>query len=183
MQKGGVSMEDSYSWISPSLGPDERILWRGKPVRIRLFEAKDLYMIPFSLLWAGFAVYWEFSAIQSGAPFFFRLFGAFFVIVGLYITVGRFIYKSYILKRTSYAVTNERILINRNGKIDVLSKSALPSYTITRREDGSGTIRFHTSRAAYGIRAFSRPYYDYDPIRIIEVENVDQVLRLIQQKD
>ena len=176
-------MEDSFSWVYSSLSSDERVLWRGKPERIRLFEASDLFMIPFSLFWAGIAFYMEYRTITGGAPFFFTLFGSFFVLVGLYITVGRFVYKSFILKRTAYAVTSKKVLINRNGKIDLLMKNSLPSFTIKRDENGSGTIKFKNSRTLYGFDIMSNPFLQSGGFTISCVENVGQVVKAIQARD
>jgi len=41
------------------------------------------------ILWAGFAIFWERSAIRDGDPF--HLVGVPFVVVGLYIVMGRFL--------------------------------------------------------------------------------------------
>ncbi len=66
------NMED-YSWINSCLSQGEQILWRGKPERFSLLNKKDSFMIPFSILWCGFAIFWELSVIISGAPLLFRL--------------------------------------------------------------------------------------------------------------
>ena len=88
-----------YNFAKPLITPDEHILWKGTPGTGHLFLPSDFFMIPFSILWCGFAFFWEYNVISSGAPFFFALFGLPFICVGLYITVGRFLWKAVLRKR------------------------------------------------------------------------------------
>lgn len=122
---------------------DEEILWYGQPDRSVIFSGSDLFLVPFSILWGGFAIFWEFTAIKMGAPFFFRLFGIPFVIIGFYFIFGRFIYRGIKKKHTYYAVTNQRVLIltslsNKNLQAEFINQ--IPCINKSVRSDGKGTI-------------------------------------------
>jgi hypothetical protein len=102
--------------LARELHSDETLLWSGQPVPgIRLRPA-DIFFIPFSIVWCGFAVFWEASAIQmarqiGGISLFFILWGIPFVLIGLYMVVGRFYADALLRRRTYYGVTSERIII------------------------------------------------------------------------
>jgi hypothetical protein len=52
----------------------ERIIWLGQPAQGLLFTSKDGFMVPLSLFFLGFSVFWE-STVMSAAnsPTFMRL--------------------------------------------------------------------------------------------------------------
>jgi hypothetical protein len=134
--------------VASELAPSEKVLWHGQPRRGLVLRAADILMIPFSLAWAGFAVFWEASVVTAGAPLVFPLFGAFFVLAGSYIVFGRFIFEAWLRGRTHYAVTSERVLI----VWDILSRTvkgidyrALDEMALSERKDGTGTIVFGNS--------------------------------------
>jgi hypothetical protein len=93
------------------VGPTETFVWAGRPKQGILFRTSDFLMIPFSLLWGGFALFWEASAYAMGAPFFFLMFGSVFVVVGLYMIFGRFIADAVQRSRTTYGLTKDRAVI------------------------------------------------------------------------
>jgi hypothetical protein len=140
------------SRFEPDLLRDERILWTGQPDAGRIFAQSDIVMIPFSLVWGGFAIFWEASALGFGllaggqappAISFFGLWGIPFVLIGLYMMVGRFFYKVWARRRTYYAVTNQRVLLRRETlgvSTKALYLSAIPTLSTSIRGDGSGSI-------------------------------------------
>jgi hypothetical protein len=97
--------------LQQNLGADGKPLWTGKPKAGVVFRSSDVLMIPFSLLWCGFACFWEFSVVSTKAPFFFKLWGIPFVLVGLYIVIGRFFVDAAKRKKTVYGLTKDRVII------------------------------------------------------------------------
>jgi hypothetical protein len=122
---------------------NERLRWSGQPKHRLQLRSSDAFVIPFSLLWGGFAVFWEGGVLSSGAPCFVILWGIPFVAMGVSITVGRFFVDADTRARTWFAVTNERVLII-SGRFTRTVKSlplrTLPEITSEQRNDESGTI-------------------------------------------
>ena len=166
--------------IRSELSSGEKLLWSGQPPGGLRLRPADALMIPFSLLWAGFAVSWEFSVVRTGAPFFFRLWGIPFVLVGVYVVAGRFFVDAYARTRTFYALTNQRIIIlsGLSGRqVKSLPLRALDDLSLTERADRSGTISFGSARGPYGWMAGSGwPGMDkYQPPAFEMIENVRPV--------
>jgi len=129
--------------LRPVLGHNENIIWTGRPPKGILFRASDLFLIPFTLLWFGFAIFWESTALAGGAPGFFMLWGIPFLVIGFYMSIGRFFSDAYKRGNTIYAITPERILIKSgifSQEIKSLTIRTLSDITFTTKSDGSGTI-------------------------------------------
>ncbi|MDI6758927.1 MAG: hypothetical protein QMD94_04575 [Candidatus Omnitrophota bacterium] len=137
--------------LQKQLLKDESILWKGQPEVGILFSASDIFLVPFSLLWGGFAVFWEFLVLfmkdKTGqrAPVFFALFGIPFVLIGLYFIFGRFFYKKWKKQKTYYAVTDKRVLIVTSlfgEDIQAAYINTLPCINKSMRSNGIGTVKF-----------------------------------------
>jgi hypothetical protein len=114
----------------PNLLPNERLLWRGKPVRgafIRRNPKFTLQSIPIAL----FISFWmwgvisfiprkgkPFSDFESTIPWAFVAFGMLFVAQALYLLFGHYIRSWVEWKNIEYAVTNHR-LVFRGGVLEV----------------------------------------------------------------
>jgi hypothetical protein len=104
-------MNDPRTRILPLLRQGEQLLWVGQPdPRVR-FTGADAFLVPFSILWGGFAVFWEIMAVSSVKQPFFVLWGIPFVVVGLYFIFGRFILKARRKLATVYALTARRAIV------------------------------------------------------------------------
>lgn len=131
--------------VARELTGSEQLIWTGQPLRGVRLRASDAFLIPFSLLWAGSAFFWERSVLTKGAPLFFALWGIPFVAMGVYITVGRFFFDAWRRSRTVYAVTNERVLILSGGMrrtVTSLRLATMPGISLKEARSGVGTISF-----------------------------------------
>lgn len=169
-----MDYENDSSWVRSMLYPGENLLWTGKPGKGRPLRKEDLYLIPFSILWCGFAVFWELSVIKTDAPIFFKLWGIPFVLIGLYFTVGRFVVKRLREKNTRYALTSQRLIARTGKTCKTLELTNLPHMSVTQLADGSGDIRFGESAAyrPYGF-GYTRTYPYQNAL--LEFRNIPEV--------
>lgn len=127
------------------LDSGENLLWTGQPKTGIVFRPADVFLIPFSVLWCGFAVFWFTTALTSGAPIFFAMFGIPFVVVGLFFVFGRFIIDAKQRENTTYGLTEDRIIIKSgvfSKKVKSLNIRTLSDIEYSEKMDGSGTITF-----------------------------------------
>jgi len=139
--------------------PHERILWSGTPAQGLLLSSRDLLLIPFSLLWCGFAIFWTYSATRQGAPLFFDAWGAMFVCIGFFMVFGRFLFDAWLRRRIYYAVTNKRILIMRlapSANFTSIHLDRIPDVQLTGETATRGTLRFGAAASGYPFSGSSR---------------------------
>ncbi len=132
--------------IRGAIAPGEHALWWGRPRQGVFLRGSDVYAIPFSLLWCGFAIFWETGVLSSGkTPGFFALWGLPFVAMGLYMVIGRFFAESVQRSKTYYALTADRVLIVSgvfSRTVKSLSLNTLSDVTLTEGRNGRGSITF-----------------------------------------
>ena len=141
-------LNDTTTIFREELSAREQILWSSQPIQGLMLRSSDVFMIPFSLLWGGFAIFWESMVVYVGAPFFFMLWGIPFILFGLYMIVGRFFVDAKQREKTYYALTSERVIILSGlfrKNIRSLSLKTLSEINISVKSNGSGTITFGAS--------------------------------------
>ncbi len=137
------------------------MLWSGQPKQGVRLQASDVFLIPFSLMWGGFAFFWEASVLgltgfgkgmhqvghTGGIPIFMALWGIPFCLVGLYVIFGRFFFDAISRSKTWYGVTERRLIIVKtllNSKVSSFDHATLANLNLVERGDRSGDILFGT---------------------------------------
>jgi hypothetical protein len=121
-------------------------VWTGRPVSGLRMRSGDLLMSLFGIPWTGFAIFWTVTATTSGGGIFFTLWGAMFICIGTYFTLGHYFWDAYVRSRTYYALTADGSAVIFT---DLPGASArriyLPSVGAIGfevRSDGSGSVTF-----------------------------------------
>lgn len=147
-------INEAVQEIAKELSGSEKILWTGRPKSGILFRGADIFLIPFSLLWCGFAIFWEYSVVSTHSPLFFKLWGIPFVIVGLYFVFGRFLMEAKQRNKTYYGLTSERIIIISGifrRKLKSINLDSLGEYSLSEKSDKTGTITFGPSNPLFSM--------------------------------
>ena len=142
---------------------DEKTVWTGQPEAGVHFSPEDEYLIPLTLLLGGGLIVWGLSALPNlsidltpaenasylwGVVIIPYLWFIIALLAGLYLIVGRFVYKAWKKKRTYYALTNKRLLwiSEAFGKLfNELYIENISDITSHVRSDGIGRLDFFTT--------------------------------------
>ena len=133
--------------VLSELRPGERLLWSGRPDARALFIPADGFLIPFGLLFLGFAVFWTTQAAK-GAPVFFPIFGFLFIVIGLYYVFGRFFVKVWRKRRSVYAVTDRRAFAVDGGTVTDTPIIGVGRTVSRSRRNRLVSVVFTTGRSA-----------------------------------
>ena len=180
--------------VQPDLVSGETVLWAGRPSPRPVIHRDDLYLIPFSLLWGGFAIFWEGAVAglwghtsKAGTPWVFGiLWGVPFVVIGQYLIWGRVLYTARKKQRTFYAVTNRRVLVVQHGSSRKMASAwldTLPTLIKESAPGATGTLRFAPPEPLFSNRRRSWDVWDCMAVGttpvFTDVEQVDVLYRLI----
>ena len=179
--------------LQPQLSAGERIQWAAMPNPRVLFHSDDWYQIPLSLLWGGFAIFWEAGVLgwweTNSKPhpmsWFMSLWGIPFIVVGQYLIWGRFAWDAWLKRRTYYAITDRRVLIFQEGWKRQRQFTYIDSIPeISCEGDSVGTIWLGAKLPAFGgrgtkTRGWSRLGITDGVPTLADIDDVDSVYHLI----
>lgn len=166
--------------------------WTTQPTQI-FSQRGCAFLIPFSLLWGGFAIFWEtgVAGFWSSGPdphqqwIFGIIWGIPFVLLGQYFIWGRFLYAAWKKRRTHYAVTNRRVIVVQDGRARQMASAYIDTLPLLIKEgvsNGVGTLRFSQPDSVWS-RGHSWGVWDTMSIgntpTFVDVEDADAVYRLI----
>ena len=161
---------DASQVIAQELEAGETPLWSGQPRKGIVLRSSDVFLIPFSILWGGFAIFWETSVLSqarkggNAISLFMVLWGIPFVLIGLYMMFLRFIVDARRREHTCYGLTDRRAIIVTGlpggdltrslgtltalaaglgrRKVKSFDLRTMTDVSMNERSDGSGTITF-----------------------------------------
>jgi hypothetical protein len=177
--------------VQPELTSGESIVWAGQPKPGVILHKEDVFLVPFSLLWGGFAIFWEASVLGlwgfggKNVWSFGVLWGIPFVLAGQYIIWGRFFYAAWLKRRTHYAVTNRRVIVVQNGWTRHMASAyieGLPTIVKQGSSNGMGTLSFAQSQPMW---SNNRGWGAWNGLSVgavptfVDIEDVDYVYRLV----
>lgn len=173
-------MNDQFK---PYLLQGESIRWTGVPPQGLVLSSDDIWLIPFSLFWAGFVVFWNVAVFNIGAPLPFSLFGLVFLLIGFQFVFGRFLVDAYLRSKTRYALTEKRALILggiRGKSLRSIDLKATAQVEFTKIGSDRGTISFGKSGGRFRQSAlFISPMYGAAPT-FFRVRDAMKAYNLIQ---
>jgi hypothetical protein len=179
---------DAFARLQPHLRPDERVLWSGGPDPKVWFTRLDLFYVPFSIIFCGFWVVLGALAVRNHEPgeTAFLILG---VLAGLYVVLGRFIYKRYRKTRTAYGITSQRALIAVGASVRTKSPLQGQPIWVTRSWNGrhasveiGGPVGVAIEASAANTGLGARPYRRGEiPFTFYDVEHPDVMLNALER--
>ena len=181
----------SQSIVQPELEPGEQFLWAGQPKPSRI-AFKSMGTFIFGIIWTAFCVNFALSWANFGSvkrPGGMSAFDVIFLVFpGLFILIGLAMLASPLwvylhAMRTSYAVTNKRILIVQAGRsrtVQSYSQGDIGDIVRTEGPDKSGDLTF--AQKVYTNSDGDRHTTLIQFVGIPEVRSVENLVRDVFKK-
>ena len=153
-----------------NLDAGERVLWLGTPRSGIRFTVGDWALIPFSLFWSGVVFSGAIAAWKDPEADMPVIVLVPFLVIGLHLTVGRFVVDAWMRARTMYALTERRmVMVNAYYGVTVTSLLLrhVAEVSLTEGHRGRGTVTLKTSSKDDGreLDSILEPREVYDLIR------------------
>lgn len=140
-----IELNEARQLFKDQLSGKEQILWASRSTQGIQFRNSDKYMIPFSLLWCttvGILAWFTLSMGGIGTTM--AWFIAPFMLVGLYLLLGRFFMDAFIRKHIFYALSSKKLLV-RTGKwnrsTNTFPLKSIHKIALEKGKKGNGTLR------------------------------------------
>ncbi|HLH91520.1 MAG TPA: PH domain-containing protein [Xanthobacteraceae bacterium] len=174
--------------VTATLDRGERVIWSGRPRQGLMLRGMDAFVIPFAVVWTSIPAYGAWMTLKgSNSDPVAVLPVLLFIVIGLYMLIGRFFVDAAQRRRTSYALTSQRVLILSglwSREVRSLAVSTLGEIDVSARASGWGTIMF--GRSPYpsmtipgwpGSRRYVPPMFEMIP----DVNDVAKLIRDTQR--
>lgn len=180
---------DSAAPFQAQLRADESLLWNGVPDPRVWLTSADKFMIPSSLLWAAFVLYWEYRVVADKDGLFGAVWGGAFCAFAVYYVVGRFVYKHYRKKRTFYGITSQRAVIISGGLVRDIALTHRDAAVRRTRDgrhasvliDGAGSGLGATYISLYANSGLDRYGQGRGPFAFYDVADPEAMLAALEQ--
>jgi hypothetical protein len=175
--------------VESRLSPDEWIEWAGHPAPVLRMMPVDLVLIPFGLFWTGLSCLVIGKAIAHGepAPAFTQLP---FLLVGLYAAIGHLIHRAHRRRRTTYAVTNHRVMSlvagRRSETVEARYIRSLSSVSTRTDSPHRGSVAFDNPaglpgwRTEKGLEMFEGNSKQPEGLCFLDIQDAPAVAALVE---
>ncbi len=163
---------------------DEQVLWTGKPDSGNIFAGVDRNKLSAGLLFAGVGSLFAFPPLFLDGDIAFTLFGMFFVIIGLYLSLGKALRNLFLRKDTLYVITNKKIIRFRGQHIDMLKAEEMPPPDVIFHRNGNATLVFGSSITdEYTLGGDTHTEFGPDPFTLENLPDVSDAEAAIAKMD
>ena len=125
-----------------ALAPGEHLLWVGSPRRGLELGRGDWYAIPCSIVFLELAAAWAVLGSPQGS-WLVRLVCALPALFAVYLAIGRFFVDARTRARTTYVITNRRVLLAvgaRSSTLTTIDLATTSTLSLDENEDGTGNV-------------------------------------------
>lgn len=177
----GVAMALFALWYQMTPAPrivefpklkEERHIWIGTPRQGLFIQPQHVFSFLFGLVWSSILYSILKPALENairGDAFYwiFVLFGVPFVLVGVYMLVGQPFADARRRRITTYALTNQRVLLSVGKKLNSRALDRLEEPTLIEHRDGTGTITLEAKVDAADFERVTKLMQEKSPLKTV----------------